>query len=77
MAKPDMKLLSVQIPVAQYEAIRKWAKQRDSDVSKTVRQALREFCEVWEIPIKPAISNGIDPLAERLAKAGIGLEELG
>lgn len=83
MAKPSMKVLSVQVPAAQHEAIRKWAKQRDSDLSKTVRKALREFCLKEGItidehkPINSLINNSIDPLAERLANAGIGLDDLG
>ena len=72
MKNEEMKLLSVQIPVSLYRALRNWAYDQDSDVSKTVRKALREFCEVRGIPINREID-----LAEKLAKAGIGLEELG
>ena len=53
MAKEDTRFLGVYVPIKQYEAIREWAHNNDSDVSKACRAALRDFCHKEGIVVSP------------------------
>ncbi len=75
MANTDMKLLSVQVPVVLYDAIREWARNRDLDVSKAVRQALRDFCR--KEGIETSDNNGSKgQLAEEFERYGFCVVDL-
>ena len=74
MKNKDTKFLSVKVPTSLYEALRRWADNNDTDVSKTCRIALRNFCHKNGIEIDEG--NDTDPLAQRLKEAGISIEDL-
>ncbi len=83
MVNKEKKYIGFYAPISLYIALKKWAREIDSDISKICRQALEEYCNERGIDIEKEykkyleITQGDDPLARALIDAGIGLDDLG